>query len=234
MAEIDCESWETGKPFLGIPSKFVVVNEDGENIGTLADLLLVLMYAANNLSDLTNKEEARSNLDVYSKLETDQAISGTTPPNATETIAGIARIATQSETNTGANNTLIITPKKLLDGLKNHLNAIGNTPMYAIRSWVNFDGTDTIYINGSGNISSITDNGVGDYTLNFIVAQNHNRYAISGISTEYSDGSPIIPSLRMSGATPLLKTVSAVRISTRSTYTSNPFDVNNISIKVLF
>lgn len=234
MAEIDCETWETGKKFLGIPSKFVVVNEDGENIGTLADLLLVLMYAANNLSDLANKEEARSNLDVYSKLQTDQAISGIAPPNATETIAGIARIATQSETNTGANNTLIITPKKLLDGLKNHLNAIGNTPMYAIRSWVNFDGTDTININGSGNISSITDNGVGDYTLNFIVAQNHNRYAITSLPVEDASGYPIAPALRMSGTAPLLKTVSAARISTRSLYTGALFDINNISLQVLF
>ena len=41
---------------------------------------------------------------------------------------------------------------------------------YGVRAWVNFNGTGTVAIRGSGNVSSITDNGVGDYTVNFTTA----------------------------------------------------------------
>jgi hypothetical protein len=37
---------------------------------------------------------------------------------------------------------------------------------YGCRAWVNFNGTGTVAIRASGNVSSITDNGVGDYTVN--------------------------------------------------------------------
>lgn len=39
---------------------------------------------------------------------------------------------------------------------------------YGCRAWVNFNGTGTVTIRAGGNVSSITDNGVGDYTVNFI------------------------------------------------------------------
>ena len=35
------------------------------------------------------------------------------------------------------------------------------------RAWVNFNGTGTVAIRQAFNVSSITDNGVGDYTVNF-------------------------------------------------------------------
>lgn len=37
-------------------------------------------------------------------------------------------------------------------------------------AWVNFNGTGTVSIRSSYNVSSITDNGVGDYTVNFSTA----------------------------------------------------------------
>ena len=49
-------------------------------------------------------------------------------------------------------------------------NASGSAPVYACRAWVNFDGTGTPAIRASGNVSSITDNNTGDYTVNFTTA----------------------------------------------------------------
>ena len=46
----------------------------------------------------------------------------------------------------------------------------GSAPIYAARAWVNFNGTGTVAIRASGNVSSITDNGTGDYTVNFTTA----------------------------------------------------------------
>jgi len=48
--------------------------------------------------------------------------------------------------------------------------ASGSAPSYSARAWVNFNGTGTVAIRGSGNVTSITDNGVGDYTVNFTTA----------------------------------------------------------------
>ena len=54
--------------------------------------------------------------------------------------------------------------------IKKNLNASGSAPIYACRAWVNFNGTDTITIRGSGNVASITDIGTGQYYVNFITA----------------------------------------------------------------
>jgi hypothetical protein len=55
----------------------------------------------------------------------------------------------------------------------------GTAPLYAARAWVNFNGTGTVAISASGNVSSITDNGVGDYTVNFTTAMSDINYAVS-------------------------------------------------------
>ena len=51
---------------------------------------------------------------------------------------------------------------------------------YGCRAWVNFNGTGTVAIRASGNVSSITDNGTGDYTVNFTTAMPDTNYTISG------------------------------------------------------
>ena len=61
----------------------------------------------------------------------------------------------------------------------------GTAPIYACRAWVNFNGTGTVAIRASGNVSSITDNGAGDYTVNFTTAMPDANYswALSGALT---------------------------------------------------
>jgi hypothetical protein len=48
---------------------------------------------------------------------------------------------------------------------------------YKCRAWVNFNGTSTVAIRASGNVSSITDNGTGNYTVNFTTAMTDANYA---------------------------------------------------------
>ena len=55
--------------------------------------------------------------------------------------------------------------------------------VYGCRAWVNFNGTGTVAIRDSGNVSSITDNGTGDYTVNFTNAMPDANYSVvSGAS----------------------------------------------------
>ncbi len=55
-------------------------------------------------------------------------------------------------------------------------------------AWVNFNGTGTVAIRSSYNVSSITDNGTGDYTVNFATALADANYAVGG-SITFSDSS---------------------------------------------
>ena len=49
---------------------------------------------------------------------------------------------------------------------------------YGCRAWVNFNGTGTVAIRGNGNVTSITDNGTGDYTVNFTTALPDANYCV--------------------------------------------------------
>ena len=58
----------------------------------------------------------------------------------------------------------------------------GTAPLYMCRAWVNFNGTGTVAIRASGNVSSITDNGTADYTVNFTTALADANYGVTGIA----------------------------------------------------
>lgn len=49
---------------------------------------------------------------------------------------------------------------------------------YGCRAWVNFNGTGTVAIRASGNVTSITDNGTGSYTVNFTTTMPDRNYAV--------------------------------------------------------
>lgn len=51
---------------------------------------------------------------------------------------------------------------------------------YGCRAWVNFNGTGTVAIRASGNVSSITDNGTGDYTINMTTTMPDTNYITVG------------------------------------------------------
>lgn len=47
---------------------------------------------------------------------------------------------------------------------------LDGTENFKCRAWVNFNGTGAVAIRAAGNVASITDNGTGDYTVNFATA----------------------------------------------------------------
>ena len=66
-----------------------------------------------------------------------------------------------------------------------------SAPAYGCRAWVDFNGTGTLAILNSGNVSSITDNGTGNYIVNFTTAIVDANYSALGTS-EQSGGIYII------------------------------------------
>ena len=59
--------------------------------------------------------------------------------------------------------------------------AAGLREFFPCTAWVNFNGTGTVAIRDSGNVSSITDNGTGNYTINFVTAMDDGDYSVSGL-----------------------------------------------------
>lgn len=143
-----------------------------------------VLAKASNLSDLANKATARTNLDVYSKAETD-SIAGT--PNATETVAGKAKIATTAIAQTATNNTDIITAKKL----RAALNAGGNAPISAVRAYCAFNGESAPVIYNESNVLSITVAGstaaLLKFTVTFKTPMPTKNYAISGFCSDVNN-----------------------------------------------
>jgi hypothetical protein len=70
------------------------------------------------------------------------------------------------------------------------VNTLQNTSgveVYTAKAWVNFNGTGTVAIRASGNVSSITDNGTGSYTVNFTNAMVDTNYCITVASNGDND-----------------------------------------------
>jgi hypothetical protein len=84
---------------------------------------------------------------------------------------------------------------------------------YGCRAWVNFNGTGTPAIRASGNVNSITDNGTGDYTINFTTAMPDANYGVS-MTSDFSQS--IMKSAADWGAAGTNPTTTAVRMFTRS------------------
>lgn len=84
-----------------------------------------------------------------------------------------------------------------------------NTENYKCRAWVNFNGTGTVAIRASGNVSSITDGGVGLYTINFTNAMSDVNYSVVG--SVQSSGVNSSVNVDLGGITP---TISAIGIRT--------------------
>lgn len=206
-------------------------------------------------------------------------------------------VASQAEAIVGTDNTKIITPLQLRNGL----NASGTAPIYACRAWVNFNGvpltgtysqsgttvtvtmtahglsvsdnvnlsitsgtgvsgsytvatvvsaniftyvagtslnvsgniTRNIYIRASGNVSSITDNGVGDYTINFANAMPDSNYACMGVGRDMVGGSSAVASPAGSTVDTLTNVVKATSVRVRSIKTSDiVIDSDFVSISI--
>jgi hypothetical protein len=90
--------------------------------------------------------------------------------------------------------------------------ASGSAPSYSARAWVNFNGTGTPAIRASGNVSSITDNGTGDYTANFTTALPDTNYSlVNGTSNAIGDTS----NARPRGSCLITASTGSVRFQTR-------------------
>jgi hypothetical protein len=131
-------------------------------------------------------------LDIAADLNAARPVSsgGTGASDAPTALVNLGLTATAAELNILDGVTATAAELNILDGVTATTaqinksstiadNASGSAPIYACRAWVNFDGTlsGTITPRASGNVSSVTKNGTGDYTVNFTTAMPDENYS---------------------------------------------------------
>lgn len=95
------------------------------------------------------------------------------------------------------------------------------------RAWVNFNGTGTVAIRTSFNVTSVTDGGTGNYTVNFATDMADANYAVLATS---GDGSTNYRMVHVSDAT--APTVSAVSLRTLTQNSGNPTATDHSRVSV--
>jgi hypothetical protein len=111
-----------------------------------------------------------------------------------------------------------------------------NVASRTARAWVNFNGSGTVAINSDFNVSSITDNNTGDYTVNFSTALANANYAVSFGINSYAANNTAIQCCVHSPSevgTPTLKTDSQLRIAIGNGGSTGNVDNSNVSVIIL-
>lgn len=184
-----------------------------------------------NVTASTGNTTIAGTLGVTSDITTSGILTASNSTNVTTA----PPITFTGDTNTGIGHSASDTLDYVTGGVsRSRLNSTGqqssvipdlsgsNTTLfneYKCRAWVNFNGTTASpsTIRGSGNVSSVTKNGTGDYTINFTTNMPDVNYVFLG-TQQFDVSAAVSPSgfigLRASLGTVTLKSVSQYRIVT--------------------
>jgi len=109
------------------------------------------------------------------------------------------------------------------------LNASGDAPIYACRTWVNFDGTTSPpTIRASANVSSVVKNATGNYTVNFATALPSQDYSLIITTGMLSTGTNAIRIVNVSSLT-----TTSCQFVTTPDYTLGGYDAAVISVCII-
>ena len=109
-------------------------------------------------------------------------------------------------------------------------NTSGTEKGQLIKAWCSWNGTGTAAIRDSYNISSLTDNGTGDFTLNFSDAFSNDDYCLAGTAGPNSE---YIANHLNGGGTTSNYTTSSCRFSIRHVYNNNLSDAEFNEVMII-
>ncbi len=197
--------------------KFVVKTSTGTTIRT---------------TDVVTPFNTASGLSVLGTIAANTIVGNNTGSTATPS----ALTATQAQANM-ISNLSVITPDAAADYVAFY-DASGATAGKAlintvsppltgrnVLAWVNFNGTGTPAIQGQYNVASITDNGVGDYTVNFTSSLAASTYCLTG--TAKDDGNE-----SRGTVTEVSRSTSSVRVKIIGNSTT-AFDSPSINVLII-
>jgi len=207
-------------PALGTPTALVGTNITGTALGLSIGGNAATATTANNVSGTvaianggTGETTRQNAMDALAGAVTSgQYLRG----NGTDVVMSaiqVADVPTLNQNTTGSSATVTGNATGSTFGFNSGYGSVATA--YGCRAWVNFNGTGTVSIRASGNVSSITDNGTGDYTVNFTTAMPDANYAFTaGQQYSTSTGATDIGPLQAQGTTP--QTTSSLRIALKS------------------
>ena len=136
--------------------------------------------------------------------------------------AGVTAIAAGAVVTADVADAAITAPK--LSGAQT-----GSAPIYGCRAWVNFDGTTSpATIRASGNVTSVTKNATGDYTINFTTAMSDANYsAVSSVGAASSTNATLICAKYAGTSTSASFRIQSTANASSSTY----YDLADISVQ---
>lgn len=144
-------------------------------------------------------------------LSGDLTVSSAATISGTNT--GDQAVATQADMEAASSTTAVVTPGRA----QYH-------PGVA-KAWINFNGTGTVATRASHNVSSITDNGTGDYTVNFTTAMSSANWVPAG----YAGDTGSSAGFGVTGATSQNQTTAGLRFSVK-TYAGADSDAALVSL----
>jgi len=102
------------------------------------------------------------------------------------------------------------------------------------KAWVNFNGTGTVAIRDDYNVSSITDNGTGDYTVNFTNAMSDANYSMTGSVKEESNAARGSSGVGIkTGTTPLTTSINiSVRKGAGASTSGDQWDSDYVMMQI--
>ena len=183
-----------------------------------------------------------SSLDVYLNgakliINSDYSLSGTTGiilDQAAEN-GDVIEFVTRNTSNVlnVIDTASIINEAVTFDKLSNSATESSNVTLRLVKAWVNFNGTfaSSPYTLANGgirsafNVDSITDNGVGDYTVNFTTAMPDANYAAFAWGS-LTNGVGAIPVIHQNGVTTNSTTAVRLRASEANSYVTTRDQIN--------
>jgi hypothetical protein len=103
---------------------------------------------------------------------------------------------------------------------------------YGCRAWVNFSGEGAVAIRASGNVSSITDNAAGDFTVNFTTAMPDANYSAVATSSLPSGGFSNLVNVFSSASGAVTPTTSAFRLTSTKRSDGSSIDPTELCVSV--
>ena len=103
---------------------------------------------------------------------------------------------------------------------------------YGCRAWVNFNGTGTVAIRASGNVSSITDNATGDYTVNFTTAMPDANYSVVIATSRTGDVFTLNIATNNATGADVAPTTGAIRVVSNGGPSRGPYDSAYFSVAI--
>lgn len=159
---------------------------------------------------------------------------------ASHAAPGVIAIASAAAVLEGIDQGSAVTPATLASTVealasplvKAALNSLGSAPIFALRAWANFNAIGTLVVNASGNISSITDRGVGDFEANLEVPLQDEFYGFTGTGKGYNTSTNTCVVIEEDYLVP--RTAASIRFNARQINPANGGNTDLSSISIFF